>query len=101
LAGATALLALAVVRFGRVGSTEALACVLVAVAAALIVGPEFVFLQDVFADRMNTIFKAYYQAWAILSLVGALGAGATVTALLSLRHAKVSGRIRLAVIAGS
>jgi YYY domain-containing protein len=33
--------------------------------------PEFIFLKDVFSTRMNTIFKFYYQAWVLWSLVSA------------------------------
>ncbi|MGV8025060.1 MAG: DUF2298 domain-containing protein [Anaerolineaceae bacterium] len=32
--------------------------------------PEFFFLVDVFADRMNTIFKFYFQTWILWSLAG-------------------------------
>jgi uncharacterized membrane protein len=30
--------------------------------------PEFIYIQDVFADRMNTVFKLFYQAWLFLSV---------------------------------
>jgi len=34
----------------------------------LTMGPEFVYLRDQFAVRMNTIFKFYFQAWILWSL---------------------------------
>lgn len=46
----------------------------VAVYGALLpVIPEFVFLRDAFDNRMNTMFKVDYQAWALLMLAGAYG----------------------------
>ncbi|MEX1158335.1 MAG: DUF2298 domain-containing protein, partial [Thermomicrobiales bacterium] len=33
--------------------------------------PEFFYIQDVFADRMNTVFKLFYQAWLLLSIASA------------------------------
>ncbi|HVU68504.1 MAG TPA: DUF2298 domain-containing protein [Ktedonobacteraceae bacterium] len=46
------------------------------VACALVAFCEIVFLRDVFADqvpRMNTVFKFYFQAWALLSIAGGAG----------------------------
>jgi YYY domain-containing protein len=45
-------------------------------AFALIAGCEIFFLRDVFAGnfpRMNTVFKFYFQAWALLSITSAVG----------------------------
>jgi YYY domain-containing protein len=39
----------------------------------LVLAPEFVFLRDQFNNRMNTIFKFYYQAWLLWSLAAAFG----------------------------
>ena len=52
----------------RVGHVFALA--LAAIAALLILGVEFVFIQDGFNSRMNSIFKLYYQSWLLLSIAG-------------------------------
>ncbi|MGH2461788.1 MAG: DUF2298 domain-containing protein [Chloroflexota bacterium] len=55
--------------------------VLLFVALLLLFGTELVFIKDSFDDRMNTVFKLYYQAWEMLAIVGAyvlyyLGSGA-------------------------
>ncbi len=46
---------------------------LVTVAVYLLVGAELYFLVDLFGNRMNTVFKVYYQAWLLLALAGAYG----------------------------
>ena len=45
-------------------------------AFCLIAGCEILFLKDVFADsypRMNTVFKFYFQCWALLSITSGAG----------------------------
>jgi YYY domain-containing protein len=41
--------------------------------ALLVLAPEFVYLRDQFGYRINTVFKFYYQAWLLFSIVAAYG----------------------------
>ena len=41
---------------------------LMALAVLLLMGPELFYLLDLFNNRMNTMFKLYYQAWILLAL---------------------------------
>ena len=50
-------------------STFALLCV--AIALLLVIGTEFVFVRDLFNNRMNSIFKLSFQAWILFSIGGA------------------------------
>lgn len=47
--------------------------VLILTGTLLALGPEFVYLRDLFGSRMNTIFKFYYQVWVMWSLAAAFG----------------------------
>ena len=42
-----------------------------AVALLLVMGPELFRIVDLFGNRMNTVFKLSYQAWALFAVVGA------------------------------
>ena len=55
---------------------------LLLVGTGLALFPEFFYLRDLFGVRMNTIFKFYFQAWILWSVVAAYG---SVVLLLELR----------------
>lgn len=52
-------------------STDPFVFLLIALAALLLIGPEFVYLRDQFGYRLNTIFKFYFQAWLLWSVPAA------------------------------
>ncbi|GAB4275630.1 MAG: DUF2298 domain-containing protein [Candidatus Promineifilaceae bacterium] len=41
----------------------------------LTLGPEFVYLRDNFGQRINTIFKFYYQSWVLFGVAGLASLG--------------------------
>jgi YYY domain-containing protein len=59
------------VRPGRIAPSSACALLLIGAAAVLTFAPDFVYLQDNFAVRINTVFKLYYQGWIMFSIAGA------------------------------
>ncbi len=94
----------AVLLFYNIGDrSHAFVLLLGATAFALVAVCEVIFLKDVFAGslpRMNTVFKLYFQAWAMLSI----GCGAGLffildsfhplqTATRSLRYLQQGGRV--------
>jgi uncharacterized membrane protein len=44
-----------------------------AFAAAILLGVELIFLDDVFHSRMNTVFKFHVNAWLLAGLAGSVG----------------------------
>ena len=53
---------------------------------------EFVFLQDLFGTRMNTVFKFYYQTWTVWSVAGAF------TMMMMFNNARLLSRIGVGLI---
>ena len=67
---------------------------LAALGLLLIMGPELLHVDDSFGgawERMNTVFKLYYQAWILLSAA----AGYAIFHMLKLRDGAVGGKLIL------
>lgn len=54
-------------------SATGFAMLLIGMGLVLTLFPEFLYLKDNFGVRINTVFKFYYQAWALWSLAAAFG----------------------------
>jgi len=80
---ATFVLAASIAAFGTIlilnnlhDRSLAFALLLGTTAFALIAGCEIIYLRDVFSGslpRMNTVFKFYFQSWALLSVTAGIG----------------------------
>ena len=69
---------------------------LIVLGSLLILAPDFVYIQDGFGYRINTVFKFYYQAWQLWSLAAAFG---TAVLLRNLRGVwNVAWRVALGLI---
>jgi YYY domain-containing protein len=90
-------IALLVHRDGRF-SLENVALGLFALAFLLTLIPEFFFLNDVFGNRMNTVFKLYYQAWLLMAVGAALALVCLWTWLQPARIARLLVPLAAAVI---
>ena len=52
-------------------NTDAFALALLAIGAAVVLVIEFVYVRDFFGTRLNSVFKFWYQAWTLWSVMGA------------------------------
>ncbi|MGH2538785.1 MAG: DUF2298 domain-containing protein, partial [Candidatus Promineifilaceae bacterium] len=66
---------------------------LVVAGLLLTLAPEFVYLRDVFGQRLNTIFKFYYQAWLLYGLAAVAGLAHL------LRHHRLGGPLAAGIYA--
>jgi len=57
----------------KINPSNAFVFALILTAALLTLGPEFVYLRDVFGQRINTLFKFYYAAWLLFGIAAAYG----------------------------
>ena len=75
---------------GPGAGAEAFAWVLGFISMAVVVGSEFRYV----ADRMNTLFKFYFQAWAFMGLVYAVGASRSFKAMEGAPAKPLRGRAK-------
>lgn len=60
-------------------STTPFILLLILLGILLSLGPEFVYLKDNFGQRLNTIFKFYYQAWVMFGVSALFAIGYLVS----------------------
>ena len=74
-----------------------------AMGVALVLGPELYYVVDSFGNRMNTVFKLYYQAWAVLAVAAPLtlyfGVRSALQGGLWLRRAGAAAALGFAALA--
>jgi len=78
LCGVLAILGWALLLRRRTAPPLDAALLLVSSAFALAAVVEVLFLRDVFGNRMNTLFKVYYQVWILLGVGAAIAFGIAV-----------------------
>ena len=82
----------------RKGRTALFLAFIGTVAVLLVIVPEFVYLRDQFGNRMNTVFKFYYEAWILWAILAAYGIAKLLQT--SKRFAKVVLAVLFAITTG-
>ncbi len=75
---------------GRAARTTTFVLCLFTVGCLLTYAPEFVYLRDNFGNRMNTVFKFYYQSWLLLGIAAAFAVGLYIE--LAVRRFRQGGK---------
>ena len=101
LCGIPLALAIALLRRIPLATPSAFALVLLAFAWSLSIGVELIYIRDAFDDRMNTLFKFYYQAWTLYAVATAVALAVLWrTARIAWQRVALATAAIVAVIAG-
>jgi len=68
---------------------DAFVFVMFALGCAISFGVEVVYIRDVFENRMNTVFKFYYQIWLIWGVIGGYAAWRLVQRAVTLQRTQL------------
>jgi uncharacterized membrane protein len=103
LCGIPLALAISQLRSSTGVSPRWFALLLFALGWALSIAVELIYVRDVFDDRMNTLFKFYYQTWTLFALATAVTVVVLwkVAAGIAWRRAVLSAAIVTALLAGA
>lgn len=71
--GAPLIATISLLRSHRVIDLRTIAMFLFAIGLTIVLITELFYIRDVFASRMNTLFKAYFQVWTLFALAMSLG----------------------------
>jgi YYY domain-containing protein len=103
LCGIPLALAISQLRRSRAVDPRWFALLLFSLGWALSIGVEIIYVRDVFDDRMNTLFKFYYQTWTLFGLATAITVPLLWRAASTVRWPRVviTGATIVAVLAGT